>query len=736
MGLTRRLIPACLALGLAAAAAAHALAQSPFARTRAPDDTPAVIDAATIAYDRARDVVTAEGDVTVVQGDRALSAERIEYFVSEDRIVASGAVMLLEPGGEVVRAERAELTSGLKRAVAENLGMRLTDGSRLVGRKAERTSGVGTKLSDGAFTPCAPCAENPERPPVWRLRARKVEHDEVAHDINYEDVTLDIAGVPIVFLPHFSHPDPTVKQRTGFLTPSLYFGGEFDAVTQVPFFWSISPNEDLTLKPFFTPRSAPIMAAEYRHLFENGEIKFDGSIGVLDRTTNDGQFKENRTRGHAFAEGAFALDDTWRLSFDGGFASDDSYLKTFKIEDAGVLRNQIALEGFWREAYVRFGAFGVQDLRDNASLNDTPFAAPEVLVALLGAPGPLGNAFFDADARVLGRESGTDGQSASATIGWRAPFVTGSGHRIDLEASLRSDVYNTSDGADLGAGGENTVARGVPRLVAGWRYPLIQQNSWGALVVEPRLQLVANPDDARNRDIPNEDSRAIEYDESNFFTPDRFPGRDLIDDGQRIDYGLTATALLDGGGRASAFVGQSTARKPGDFAAAANMGGHSSDIVAALTAAPAPWLDLAWRARAGKDDLNLRRHEVAIGAGTDRLRANLAYVQINAEAQGPEGSVAAEQLRAGVALRLDDNWRVAAGHHRDIDANRSLLWSASIAYQDECVAVDLGFERDLASQADGGGREDTLFLRVNFKHLGGLGISQGVGGLKADPQQQ
>lgn len=731
MAWARHFLSTLFGLTLVLTASAGA-AQTAFDLSAPPDASPAVIDADSIEYDAVRDVVTAEGGVTVVQGARALSADRIEYFVGEDRIVATGAVTLLEPGGEVVRADRAEISDGLKRAVAESLGLRLTDGSRIVGRGVERRDGVGTTLTDGAFTPCAACAEDPERAPLWRLRARKVEHDEVARDINYEDVTLDIAGVPVAYLPYFSHPDPTVERRTGFLSPTLFFGGEFDAVAQVPYYWSLGPDEDVTLKPFFTIRSAPVAAAEYRRLFRNGRIGLDASFGFLDRVDNEGDDDGDELRGHAFLFGEFALDDTWRLSFEGRATSDDSYLETFNIDDADVLRSEAAAEGFWRESYVRVGAFAAQDLRDFADQNDSPVALPEAEAALIGAPTRFGFAFANIDARVLERETGTDGQSASGTFGWRTPITTGGGHRLDFEASLRGDVYNTQNGAALGAGGADTVVRGVPRLVAGWRYPLIQQNALGALVVEPRVQATFALDDARDRDVPNEDSRSIEFDESNFFEPDRFPGRDLIDDGQRVDYGLTATAVFAGGGRASGFVGQSVARAPGDFYRAAGMTGRSSDIVTALTATPAPWLDLAWRARLAKRDLDVRRSEISIGAGPEWLRVTGAYVEVDGVAQGVEQSAAAHQANVGVALALGDNWRMAAAHHRDLADNKSLLWSASVGYRDECITIDLGYVRDFVSQADGGGAEDKVLLRINFKHLGGLDISQGLGQRDAD----
>lgn len=69
---------------------------------------------------------------------------------------------------------------------------------------------------------------------------------------------------------------------------------------------------------------------------------------------------------------------------------------------------------------------------------------------------------LEAQARILGREEGADGQSISAITGWRMPISTTGGHRFDIEASLRGDAYNTKDGEAVGASGDSTALRGTP----------------------------------------------------------------------------------------------------------------------------------------------------------------------------------------------------------------------------------------------------------------------------------
>ena len=690
-------------------------------------DSQAIIEADIIEYNQTKESVSASGGVTITKDARVLRADHVEFMQSEGRIEAFGNVLLVEPSGELIKADSVELANDMKQAKATNLGILLNDGSRLVGQEVNYWRGEKILLTRGAFSPCKPCADDNKRAPTWRLRAQEVQHDETTKDIEYKDVSLDIFGVPVAYLPYFRHPDPTVDHRSGWLTPSLSLGGEFNAIAKIPYYWNLGPNKDLTLQPFFTATSAPVMAAEYRQLFNTGKIDIDGSFGQLNRTSDAGIETNEALRGHAFLNGEFGLSENWRLQLEGRLASDDNYLETFKINDARVLRNTATLEAFWHESYLRVGAFGIQDLRENTLQNDTPFVLPELQGSWQGEPNLFGNAFLEAQARILGREEGADGQSISAVTGWRMPISTSGGHRFDIEASLRGDAYNTKDGEAVGASGDSTALRGTPRLVGSWRYPLIQWNKWGGFILEPRVQTVIALDQNQDPDIPNENARAIEFDESNFYAIDRFPGYDRLDDGQRVDYGMTATALFSNGGRVSSFLGQSLARKPGDFTEAAGMPERASDIVTALNAQPSDILDLSWRTRLKKDGLGIRRNELTLGGGPEWLRGSISYVDTETEIQGPEIANAAEQIQLGFGLQLDDYWRFNARHQRDLQGNEPLLWSAALGYQDECISIDLGFTRDYTSNADGGGKVDSVFIRVNFKYLGGLGISQGIG---------
>ena len=52
------------------------------------------------------------------------------------------------------------------------------------------------------------------------MYAEEIEHDK-KKIINYKNAWLKIYDVPTIYFPKFSHPDPTVKRKSGFLSPKF-----------------------------------------------------------------------------------------------------------------------------------------------------------------------------------------------------------------------------------------------------------------------------------------------------------------------------------------------------------------------------------------------------------------------------------------------------------------------------------------------------------------------------------
>src|SRR5215468_413661 len=198
------------------------------------------------------------------------------------------AAMLATAAHALAAAPATTLTDDLKEGVIRDIRVLLSDRSRIAANSAVRTGGNRTDFSKGVFSPCELCKSDPTRAPLWQIKARKVTRDEVEQRINYNDAWMEFYGVPVAYMPFFSHPDPTAKRQSGFLQPTLSLSSKLGFGAQLPFYWVTSESSDVTIAPIFYTGALPVFAGEYRQRVTNGLIQVDGSAtyGSEGRDTN------------------------------------------------------------------------------------------------------------------------------------------------------------------------------------------------------------------------------------------------------------------------------------------------------------------------------------------------------------------------------------------------------------------------------------------------------------------
>ncbi|MDH5411852.1 MAG: LPS assembly protein LptD, partial [Alphaproteobacteria bacterium] len=599
----------------------------------------AVISADEISYDESLNTVFATGNVEVAYGERIMLADSVRYNRDDDSVIASGNVTLLEPNGEVVFAEYVELNDELRSGVIENIRLLLADDSRFAANGARRIDGRKTIMRKAVYSPCAVCEEDPERPPLWQLKASTIIHDQEAQDVNYTNAWLELFGVPVFYTPYLTHPDPTVERRSGVLTPrmgsSLVFGG----FVRVPLFIVFNDSIDMTIEPIVTVKEPPILALEYRQRFNNGLIEFSGSGTKADRETGDlvsPIIEQDVTRGHLFAEGVFSLNDNWRTGFDYRRASDPTYLDRYGFfgEFGETLESVAFIEGFHGRTYSAGNIFGYQDLR----LTD-PEEEPIILPSfdhnyLSEADGVGGRWSLDANFRSTMRDIGPNTRRLSLKGGYAIPFISDYGLATTFSTSLQADGYHM-DRILVGTQEESNVlaGRAIPRAMIEMRYPFVRGNRGIRQVIEPVAAFIAAPNNGNPFEIPQEDSVVVELDDTNLFSEDQIPGLDRVDTGQRAVYGLKAGLYGEHGGRVTSFFGQSY-RLDND----ANIGDTSdlhngkSDYVGRLLISPDKYMDLLYRFRLAERNFELLRGETSVAIGPPSLRVTGDHIYITAEA--------------------------------------------------------------------------------------------------------
>lgn len=686
-------------------------------------NTPVLLQADELTYNEDLGVVTARGNVEMSQGPRLLMADTVTYNQKANTVAASGNVALMEPTGEVLFTDYAELHDELKTGFIENLRALMSDGSRLAANRARRTADQKKILDRGVFSPCNLCKEDPSRAPLWQIKAVKVVHDEVAKDIIYEDATMEIFGVPMLYTPYLRHPDPTVERRSGLLAPTLGYSGDLGAIFGQPYHHVFSPSRDLTIEPMVFSSEGQVLRGEYRQHFSNGRIDLKATAGYVDQHDSNGD--ENGDlglEGSADLEGRFALDRTWRGGFDFEQSSERTYLKRFRLGHEDVLTSRLYAEGFRGRNYAAVNAYKWQDLRASGDPDDTPLVAPFAEYSFVGEPSSIGSrSTLDASLLSLTRERGTDSRRASLVHGWKLPYTTGNGQLLTVESRVQSDGYYATDLSGDTGGDEETTARLFPQVGVKWQYPWARRTGTYSHVVEPIVGIVGGPNGGNPDEIPNEDSRSFEFDTTNLFRMNRYEGVDRVTSGSRIDYALRTGVYGDGGGSTELLVGQSY-RFHGSsaFEEGTGLDEELSDIVGALTVRPREQFDVSYRFRLDKESGTIRRNEVGFGYHHPRFATLIDYIAIDDSARSDLAG-SREQVEATVNIALSQHWSTLFNVVHDLSDgdSRLLRGRAGLTYSDECVILGIDFERSDIEDEDIEADTRVMF-RIVFKHLGGV----------------
>lgn len=696
-----------------------------------PENPPVHLVADQIIHDRELGIVTATGNVEIVQTGKTLTADTVSYNLKQDVISASGNVTLVEPEGNVAFSEYFELTGDFKEGVAQEIRVLLADRSRMRAASARRVAGVRTDYEDPAYTACEPCAEDPGREPLWQVKAKEATHDQDAKVIEYRDVWMELGGVPIAYTPYLSHPDPTVKRKSGFLVPTAGVSSSLGTNVTVPYFWAINDNQDLTFSPRFlfpksevtrTPQAERfdreilrrvVLAGEHRWVGTQGETRTAASLTAHKRT--------GELRGHVKAKGRFDLTEVWRTGYQVEHQSDDNYSSVYgyPIEsERPWLTTRPYIEGFGRNNYMMAEGFAFQSTRTTDTAR-SPLVLPHAVYSFVGTPNRHGGFWsVDADTLAYSRSQGTDAGRLSTRVAWNQGFTTSGGQLYTMVASLRGDGYHANEVED---GGEASSGRVVPQVSMNWRYPFANTSGNWSQVVEPLAMVAASPNGGNPRGIPNEDSIDFELDDTNVLRPNRPPGLDRVEGGLRGAYGLRWSAYRGTGFVVAQAAQGWRAHDDSTFGPTSGFDEKLSDYVGRLDISPTGNFNLLNRVRLDKDSLEVRRNENSLVIGPRALRASATYMMFERPATDLDFK-RRQYLVYSLASDFSRYWSASASASHDLTDEGGLLgWNGRLIYSDECFAFVTNVRRYITTNSELGSGYELTFNLV-FKTLGEVPI--------------
>ncbi|TNE56015.1 MAG: LPS-assembly protein LptD [Sphingomonadales bacterium] len=688
-----------------------------------------------LAYDAEADVITASGDVLLSSEDQSVRADEVRWDRAAGTIFASGNVRLVDQNGNQLYTDSVELTDRFEAGAMGELLVALRAGGRLAARAGERGDDGDVILLDAAYSACPVTThEGCEKTPSWRITANRIIFDPDQNRVSFDGAVLELFGARILPLPGLALRTDG-RAISGFLVPDLRVSESNGVEISGSYYWRIADNKDLTLGTRFYTKATPLVSAEWRHLTDRGAYQITGYATHSRRiSTFTGEpTTERGARGYLFANGRFQFSPEWSFTSSVRVASDRTFLRRYDISRDDRLRSTFNLERIDDQSYFSIAGWATQTLRLEAPQGLVPVALPVIdYRRRLADPVAGGTVEFQANTLSLARQDGQDTQRAFASTRWDMRTLTGMGQVVTLTALARGDVYHSDENGftttEIYRGNSGWQGRAVALGAIDVEWPFVGEAFGGTQVFKPRLQLVASPQ-IRNLEIPNEDARAIDLEDSNLFALNRFPGYDRVEDGVRLTYGLD-WELQQPGWRLKTTVGQSyrfdTQRSL--LPDGTGLSERVSDFVGRSELRFKDTLKLTHRFRLDKDNLAIRRNEFDATLGNERTYVELGYLRLNRDIEDFEDLQDREELRLAGRVAFARHWSLfGSGVFNLTDFNEDPTFSSDgfepirtrlgIAYNDESLEFGLTWRRDYLNAGDAQ-RGDTFQFTFSLRNLG------------------
>ncbi|MGA7867769.1 MAG: LPS assembly protein LptD [Stellaceae bacterium] len=731
-------------------------------------NAPIMFRADEIQYDEQLALTIARGHVEISQNGQVLLADTVTYNQRTDTVTASGNVSLTQPTGEIVFADFMELRDSMSEGFAKNVRMLFADRSRLAANAMRRTNDNHTELARGVYSPCDLCKDDPSAPPLWQLKAREIDHDKELQLVEFRDAVMEIDGWPVFYTPYMSTPDPSVKRASGFLAPSFGSSNTLGAHLTIPYYLVLGPDKDVTFEPRFYTIAGPLLDAEYRERFSNGTLDATASlnhsnVGSGNSTSSEGE----QWRGHIDEHSVFDLDETYRTGLDVQRVSDQTYLLRFGFGNPllNAMISRAYLEGFEARGSSDVNAYLFQPLLPGLGDSTQPIVLPVANRNWQSPPDPLGGRWnLNANLLDILREVGTQTRRLSLGSEWDRSFTDPLGGQYNFSASVRGDGYSIGNlsavsnpelpSAFFPANGQPALAptptsfvtgRTFPQVGLVWSYPLIRRGESTTELIEPIVGGFAAPSSGNRRNIPDEDSLSFQLSDTDLFRRDRLAGYDILDTGQRVDYGTKLGLYEKDGGSYRLLIGQSYRAQPNPFLPP-DSGAEKrlSDVVGRLVLSPNSYLDLIYRFRFDASPLTNQNQQVGVSVGPQNLRLSGNFVYLPAQLQSEVVTIPTsgqnvlygkrEQLSFSLTAKLTRYWSMQASETISLTSSTalvnnvpspqassaSLYGSLSAIYQDECMAFIGAVTQSGIRSGDVTPGYSVLFSVV-FKNLGEIG---------------
>ena len=324
------------------------------------------IESEDVIFDNKNSIIKSQKKTTITDTDNNLIyLKNFEYLSKKNIFKSIGKIEIKDRSNNTYEFSQIYIDTKKKEILGTDIKALLNENSFKINKKNKPRIFANTiKINQDTglfkksnFTLCD-YRENDKCPP-WTIQASELLHDKKKKTIYYDNAVVKVYDIPIFYFPKLSHPDPTVKRRSGLLPPSWSNTKNLGAGINVPYFWAVSPDKNFTFQNRFFVKEHPLFVGEYHQAFKDSNLIFD--FGYTEGYKNSSSTKKVGNKSHFFSKytknflGKGNSNNSLDILIEN--VSDDKYLKLYKIKSNLVDFNEDTLENYIKYTYEKDDLF-------------------------------------------------------------------------------------------------------------------------------------------------------------------------------------------------------------------------------------------------------------------------------------------------------------------------------------------------------------------------------------------
>ena len=624
-----------------------------------------------VRVDEVNEKVTATGNAVAVNEDNIkIKSDKLIYNKSINYLEANGNVIINDQMKNTFFLDELNASNNFNTISGKSVKARLHDDSRIVGSNFDKKDKISI-AENAEYTPCIKENYLIKNCPGWKLKSKKIYHDSENRTIHYDHAQIQLFNIPVFYLPYFSHPDPSVKKRSGFLMPTIQTDNQLGETFSIPIFVNLNSNRDLTFTPNIQTTANNFYNLDYRHLNDSFNLEINSSIDDNDDNTG--------TSNHLFFESEI-FNSYGNLNTYLRTSNNDTYMRKNNINNLTVLKSGIEFDREEKNTFFSIETIGYKHLTvDNQQWE---YLYPSIVYDINN----IDNNIFDGNVSLNNKFSFRKNLNenyvslASSQLNWTNQKIKKNlGLIFDNEANLRV----TSISIDEKSRSDTSNIRFYPQLSSKISYPLLKSSSSFNQTVTPIIMPIIAP--------YNNYTGAQDVTNSNLFSTNRATSISEWESGPRINYGIEWFINSEKGTDIRTVIGQNyrfnklrddTSREISDYFINSNININLENY-------------LDGSLIIDRDDLKIR----SLNANSFNKFGDLIFA-INYDYTSGKYNSSAEQVAVGGKYELENNLFIRFTGAKNLDSNKNIGYQYGVLYENDCLGIDFNYYRDLTKDRD------------------------------------